>query len=163
MGFKRPEVQILSPRPGRTVENEGFSAVFLFALMLMILSSCNYCATLWTYSQAFRIGLSGISLLRSFKIIKRLDMAHNLSSGLNTRDNLIKGLVRHGRFVQCIWTYTSGKDSIHSSLIFLHGQTVKGAPAAHEPPRAMGGGVIPIFIAASYTNQTAITHIQGNQ
>ena len=55
-----------------------------------------------------------------------------------------------------------GKDTLHFLLELLHGQSIEGRLAAHQPAGAMRCGAIPILVALADADQATVTHVDGD-
>ena len=68
-------------------------------------------------------------------------------------DDLLHALIGHGRLVQRVGHNTGGVDTLHFLLELLHGQSIEGRLAAHQPAGAMRCGAIPILVALAAADQ----------
>ena len=68
-------------------------------------------------------------------------------------DDLLHALIGHGRLVQRVGHNTGGVDTLHFLLELLHGQSIEGRLAAHQPAGAMRCGAIPILVALADADQ----------
>lgn len=71
-------------------------------------------------------------------------------------DDLLHALIGHGRLVQRVGHNTGGVDTLHFLLELLHGQSIEGRLAAHQPAGAMRCGAIPILVALADADQANI-------
>ena len=78
-------------------------------------------------------------------------------------DDLLHALIGHGRLVQRVGHNTGGVDTLHFLLELLHGQSIEGRLAAHQPAGAMRCGAIPILVALAAADQATVTHVDGDQ
>lgn len=78
-------------------------------------------------------------------------------------DDLLHALIGHGRLVQRVGHNTGGVDTLHFLLELLHGQSIEGRLAAHQPAGAMRCGAIPILVALADADQATVTHVDGDQ
>lgn len=70
-------------------------------------------------------------------------------------DDLLHALIGHGRLVQRVGHNTGGVDTLHFLLELLHGQSIEGRLAAHQPAGAMRCGAIPILVALAAADQAS--------
>ena len=90
-------------------------------------------------------------------------MLDDLGGGSDLGDDLIHGLVGHGRLVQSLLHDGGGVDAGHLGAVFVQRELSEGLFAAHQTPRAVGGGAVPVGVAPADADEAAVPHIDGDQ